>query len=107
MSGSATASRVSPARRMAFAVVRRTFEDGAYTDRALRAEIERAGLARREAAFARRLAYGAVQRRRTLDALAEALTGRAPGGLDPPVLAALLLGLLQLAFLDGVAAHAA
>src|SRR5437763_303478 len=38
MARAATATRVSPARRVAFAVVRRTFERGAYTDRALRAE---------------------------------------------------------------------
>ncbi len=63
----ATASRVSPARRVAYTVVRRTFEDGAYTDRALRAEAGRAGLEQRELAFATALAYGTVQRRRTLD----------------------------------------
>jgi 16S rRNA (cytosine967-C5)-methyltransferase len=107
MAAPATATRVSPARRVAFAVVRRTFEGGAYTDRALRAEAGRAGLDGRELAFATRLAYGAVQRRRTLDVLIAELAGRRVGALDPPVLAALRLGLLQLAYLDGVADHAA
>jgi 16S rRNA (cytosine967-C5)-methyltransferase len=102
-----TASRVSPARRVAYDVVRRTFEDGAHTDRALRTESERAGLEGRELAFAMRLAYETVQRRRTLDAVIAELAGRDVGRLDPPVLAALRLGLLQLAFLDGVADHAA
>jgi 16S rRNA (cytosine967-C5)-methyltransferase len=104
---SATASRVSPARRVAFTVVRGTFEDGAHTDRALRAEAARAGLEGRELAFATRLAYETVQRRRTLDALIAELAGRDVERLDPPVLAALRLGLLQLAFLGGVADHAA
>jgi 16S rRNA (cytosine967-C5)-methyltransferase len=104
---SATASRVSPARRVAFTVVRGTFEDGAHTDRALRAEAARAGLEGRELAFATRLAYETVQRRRTLDAVIADLAGRDVERLDPPVLAALRLGLLQLAFLGGVADHAA
>jgi 16S rRNA (cytosine967-C5)-methyltransferase len=98
---------VSPARRCAFAVVRRTFEDGAYTDRALRGEAERAGLERRELAFATALAFGTVQRAGTLDHLIARLSDRPPERLDPPVLAALRLGLFQLLFLDGVPAHAA
>jgi 16S rRNA (cytosine967-C5)-methyltransferase len=103
----ATASRVSPARRVAFTVVRETFEDGAHTDRALRAEAAHAGLEGRELAFATRLAYETVQRRRTLDALIADLAERDVERLDPPVLAALRLGLVQLAFLGGVADHAA
>src|SRR5256714_2844029 len=103
----ATASRVSPARRVAYDVVRRTFEDGAHTDRALRAEAARAGLEGRELAFAMRLAYETVQRRRTLDAVIAELARRDVERLDPPVPAALRLGLLQLAFLDCVADHAA
>lgn len=102
-----TASRVSPARRVAYDVVRRTFEEGAHTDRALRAESERAGLEGRDLAFAMRLAYETVQRRRTLDVVIAELADRDVGRLDPPVLAALQLGLVQLAFLDGVADHAA
>ncbi|MDQ6915235.1 MAG: 16S rRNA (cytosine(967)-C(5))-methyltransferase RsmB [Actinomycetota bacterium] len=98
---------VSPARRCALAVVRRTFEEGAYTDRALRAEAQRLGLEGRELAFATALAFGTVQRAGTLDHLIERLADRPPAGLDPPVLAALRLGLFQIAFLDGVAPHAA
>src|SRR5207302_613739 len=85
---SATASRVSAARRVAYDVVRRTFEDGAYTDRALRAEAARAGLEGRELAFANRLAYETVQRRRTLDALIAELTGRDLGRLEARALMA-------------------
>jgi 16S rRNA (cytosine967-C5)-methyltransferase len=98
---------MTPAREVAFAVALRVLGQGAYADRALAGEARRAGLAGRELAFATRLAYGAVQRRRTLDHLAERLAGRPVERLDPPVRVALELGLLQLHFLDGVATHAA
>jgi len=87
--------------------VRRVFEQGAWADRALRGEAERLGLDARERALATRLAYGTVQRRATLDHLIEAFAGRSTARLQPPVLAALRLGLLQLCFLDGIPARAA
>jgi 16S rRNA (cytosine967-C5)-methyltransferase len=99
------AGPVSPARACAYAVVRRVFEHDAYADRALHAEA--AALAGRDRAFAMALAYGTVQRRATLDHVAARLTGRPVAKLDPPVLAALRLGLMQLLFMDGVAEHAA
>jgi 16S rRNA (cytosine967-C5)-methyltransferase len=83
------------------------FEEGAYADRALHGEAGRLGLAARERALAMRLAYGAVQRKATLDHVIEALTGRATTKLEPAVLAALRLGVLQLAYFDRVPAHAA
>jgi 16S rRNA (cytosine967-C5)-methyltransferase len=99
------APEVSPARACAFAVVRRVFERQAYADRALHAEAR--DLDSRERAFAMALAYGTVQRVATLDHVIARLSDRSPPRLDAPVLAALRLGLLQLLFLDGVAAHAA
>jgi 16S rRNA (cytosine967-C5)-methyltransferase len=96
---------VSPARACAFRVLRRVFEEGAYADRALNAEA--AGLDGRDRALATALAYGAVQRRRTLDHVAAALSTRPLARLEPPVLAALRLGLLQILFLGGIAEHAA
>ena len=51
------------------------------------------------------LAFGTVQRRLTLDHMIEQLA-RPVDELDAPTLAALRLGLYQLAFLDGVGAHA-
>ena len=54
-----------------------------------------------------RLAYGAVQRRATLDHVIESLSDRAAERIDAPVLAALRLGVHQLLFMDGVADHAA
>lgn len=96
---------VSPARRAAFSVVRRVFEDEAYADRALESAV--AGLDARERAFAQQLAYGTVQRARTLDHAIDTLGRRPVRKLDPPVRAALRLGAYQLVFLDGVPAHAA
>jgi 16S rRNA (cytosine967-C5)-methyltransferase len=96
---------VSPARTAAFAVLVRVFEDGAYADRAFRAAVE--GLDDRDRALAQRLAYGAVQRRRTLDRAVEVLGRRRVERLDPPVRAALRLGAYQLGFVDGVARYAA
>jgi 16S rRNA (cytosine967-C5)-methyltransferase len=104
---SSVASAVSPARRVAAAVLRRVEEDGAYADRALAGEAARAGLDGRDHAFATALAYGAVQRRRTLDHVIARLARRPAAQLDPPLRDALRLGLLQLLFLDGVASHAA
>jgi 16S rRNA (cytosine967-C5)-methyltransferase len=107
MSPPAAAKRraVSPARTCAYTVVRRVFEEGAYADRALAAEAR--ALDPRERAFAMALAYGAIQRRRTLDHVAQRLSSRPLERLDPPVLAALRLGLYQLLYLGGVADYAA
>ena len=98
-------SAISPSRRVAFAVLRRVFEDDAYADRVLRAESRR--LDERDRALARRLAYGTVQRKRTLDHAIETIGKRPARKLDPPVLAALRLGTYQLAFMDGVPRYAA
>jgi 16S rRNA (cytosine967-C5)-methyltransferase len=97
----------TPARACAFAVLRRVFEQDAWADRALHGEAHRLRLDPRERALATQLAYGAVQRRATLDALIEALADRPPQRLEPAVLAGLRLGLFQLLFLDRVPAHAA
>ncbi|MFL6004906.1 MAG: transcription antitermination factor NusB [Gaiellaceae bacterium] len=95
---------VSPARRAAFEVVRRVFEQEAYADRVLRSAAET--LDPRERAFAQQLAYGTVQRVRALDHAIETLGRRPVRKLDAPVLASLRLGAYQLGYLD-VAPHAA
>ena len=66
-----------------------------------------AGLDDRDRALAQRLAFGAVQRARTLDHAIERLGRRRVHRLDPPVRAALRLGAYQLGFVDGVARYAA
>ena len=100
-------ARLAPARACAYAVIRRVFEDGAYADRVLHGEARRHRLDPRDRALATRLAYGVVQRRATLDHVIAQLAGRPVERLEPAVRAALRLGVLQLAFLDRVPAHAA
>jgi 16S rRNA (cytosine967-C5)-methyltransferase len=100
-------NRVVPARRAAFEVLRRTFEDDAWADRALPAAVARHGLDARDRALAQRLAYGTIQRRGTLDHLIEGLAGRPVAEIDPPLLAALRLGLYELLFAGGTPDHAA
>jgi 16S rRNA (cytosine967-C5)-methyltransferase len=92
------------ARVCAYAVVRRVFERGAYADRALQSESR--SVDARDRALAMRLAYGAVQRRGTLDHLIECLTERPLERLEPRVLAALRLGLYELLYLQGAPARA-
>ena len=95
---------VSRARRAAYEVLLRVFEQDAYADRACRSAAD--GLDERERAFAQRLAYGSVQRVRTLDQAIEKLGRRPVRKLDPPVRAALRLGAYQLGYTE-TAPHAA
>ena len=94
----------SDARRVALEVVRRTFEQGAYSDRAFQGAAH--DLARRDRALAMRLAYGTVQRRATLDYLIECCAERPVAKLDPLVRGALRLGAYELCFTQD-AQHAA
>jgi 16S rRNA (cytosine967-C5)-methyltransferase len=92
------------ARAAAQQVVQRVFEDDAYADRVLRTAA--ADLDARDRALAQRLAYGTVQRVRTLDHAIDTLGKRPTRKLDPPVRAALRVGAYQLGFTE-VAVHAA
>jgi 16S rRNA (cytosine967-C5)-methyltransferase len=95
---------IAPARACAYTVLRRVFEQGAYADRALTAAA--AELAPRDRGLAMRLAYGAVQRKGTLDHLIEQLAERPVAALDPPLLAALRVGLYELLYLRGAPDYA-
>src|SRR5881392_2379779 len=94
------------ARDVAFRVMRRV-TDGAFADRAFRAEASRARLSAQDRAFAQQLAYGAIQRRLTLDHVIAQLSDRPLAKLDPPLLDALRIGVYQLLFMDAVPDHAA
>ncbi|MEA2314280.1 MAG: rRNA (cytosine967-C5)-methyltransferase [Solirubrobacteraceae bacterium] len=95
---------ISASRRCAYAVLRRVFERGAYADHAFHAEA--ADLQERERPLAMRLAYGAVQRKGTVDHVIARLTERPLERLDPRVLAALRLGLYELLYLQGAPDYA-
>ena len=90
---------VAPARICAYEVLCDVFERGEFADRALQARASK--LSRRDRALAMRLAYGAVQRKRTLDHFIARLAERAPERLDAPILIALRLGLYELCYLGG------
>ena len=87
---------IAPARLAAFEVVRRVFESGAYADRVIRTASE--GLDTRDRGLAQRLAYGTVQRKRTIDHGIDVLGSRKAAELDQPVLAALRLAAYELAW---------
>jgi 16S rRNA (cytosine967-C5)-methyltransferase len=98
---------VSAGRRAAYEVLRRVFEHGAWADRAFPAAATRHGLDARERSQAQWLAYGAVQRRGTADHLIGLLAARPTERLDPPLLAALRLGLFELLQSRATPDHAA
>jgi 16S rRNA (cytosine967-C5)-methyltransferase len=95
------------ARTVAYAVVRRSLDGGAYADRALDGEATRAGLDARGRAFASFLALGTVQHLRTLDEAIERAADRSPDRLERPLLHALRLGAFQILFAGSVPDRAA
>ncbi len=80
-------------------------EEGAYANVLLPGLLRTTGLEQRERAQTTELVYGTLRRRRSLDALLEPVLDRDLDDLDPPVRAALRLGVYQL--VEGVAPHAA
>jgi 16S rRNA (cytosine967-C5)-methyltransferase len=96
------ADKAGAARRAAHQVVVRSLRDGAFADRALHGVA--GDLDPRERGQAKRLAFGAIQRRLTLD---HVIAQHVDRGLDVEVRAALHVGLYELLFSDGVPARAA
>ncbi|HTN54149.1 MAG TPA: transcription antitermination factor NusB [Anaeromyxobacter sp.] len=95
------------ARRIAFEVLRRVEDGGAYASRALDAALAGGGaLDPREAGLATELVYGTLRRALSLDAALAPHSRRPLAELDPAARIALRLGAYQLLVL-GTAAHAA
>jgi 16S rRNA (cytosine967-C5)-methyltransferase len=92
-------------RRVAYEVVRRTFEQGAYADRAFPALAEPLDARGRRQAM--RLAYGAVQRARSVDHAIETLAGRRPDRLQAELRNALRVSGYEVLFSDAVPVRAA
>ncbi len=94
-------------RLVAERVLARVEADDAWADRVFLAEARRASLQGRDRALAARLAYGTIERRRTLDHVIEAVGQRRVEDLDAPLRHAIRLGAYQLLFSDRIPAHAA
>lgn len=95
------------AREAALQVLVDCYQRGAWSDSALSVAIRRAKLAGRDAALASRLCYGAQQNQYLLDFWLEKLCTVPLKKLEPPVRAALELGIYQIAFLERIPARAA
>ena len=80
-------------------------EEGAFANVLLPTLLRSSGMEQRERAQTTELVYGTLRRRRSLDALLEPVLDRDLDDVDPPVRAALRLGVYQL--VEGVAPHAA
>src|SRR5947209_11494112 len=96
---------VSPARRAAFAILRRVEEEGAFAAPLLAGLAEE--LSAEDRALCHELTLGVLRRQLWLDRLIEHFAGRGGDKLDAPVRRALRLGLYQLRFLTRVPARAA
>ena len=99
-------TRVQPARRVAFTVLRAVDADDAYANLLLPREIERAGLSAADAGLATELTYGTLRRQGTYDAVLAIAADRDPDAIDPAVRDALRLGIHQI-LATRVASHAA
>jgi 16S rRNA (cytosine967-C5)-methyltransferase len=101
---------VSPARRIAFEVLRRVEAEGAYASDVLRAELganAKSNFRAEDAALATELTLGVLRWRRLLDFLLARQLKKPVEKLDLPVLLALRIGLYQLRFLQRIPARAA
>jgi 16S rRNA (cytosine967-C5)-methyltransferase len=97
---------ISPARTIAFDVLRRVETQNAYADEVLRVELG-AGLRTEDAGLATELTLGVLRWQRLLDFLIDRNLTKITKTLDVEVRIALRLGIYQLRFLERVPAHAA
>lgn len=97
---------LSPARTIAFDVLRRVATQDAYADEALRSELE-PGVRTEDAGLATELTLGVLRWQRLLDFLVDRNLTKTARTLDVEVRIALRLGVYQLWFLERVPAHAA
>lgn len=94
--------KAGAARRAAHETIVRVLRDGAFADRALHGAA--GDLDQRERGQAKRLAFGAIQRRLTLDTI---INERVDRELDIEIRAALQIGVYELLFSDGTPNRAA
>jgi 16S rRNA (cytosine967-C5)-methyltransferase len=96
---------VSPSRSVAFDILRRVEEDGAYASVLLADETLQ--LDPRDRSLAYELVLGTLRRQLWLDTVIAHYAGRPLNKIDPPVLRALRLGLYQIRLLSRIPASAA
>lgn len=94
-------------RDVARRVVRRCLDEGAFASLALAAELERAGLAPRDAAFATELAYSTLRNLRRIDRALSAYTRRALAKTSAEILAIMRVGACEIIAMDSVPDRAA
>ena len=97
---------ISPARKVAYEVLRRVEAEGAYASDVLHAELG-ARVKAEDAGLATELVMGVLRWRRLLDFLLDRQLKKPVAKLDLPVALALRIGLYQLRFLERVPARAA
>ncbi len=107
--GSKAASQRKPlgAREIALEALTAVEQEGAYSNLALNAALQRSKPDPREAGLATELVYGTIQRRNTLDAVLDLHLSKGAKKLQPWVRSLLRLSAYQLLFLDRVPSHAA
>jgi 16S rRNA (cytosine967-C5)-methyltransferase len=97
---------ISPARKIAYEVLRRVEAEGAYASDLLHAELG-ARVKAEDAGLATELVMGVLRWRRLLDFLLERQLKKPVARLDLPVALALRIGLYQLRFLERIPPRAA
>ena len=97
---------VSAARKIAFEVLRRVEEGGAFASDLLHARLAE-HVKREDAGLATELTLGVLRRQRLLDFLLERFTKKPVSGFDVEVLLALRIGIYQLRFLERIPSRAA
>jgi len=97
---------VSPARQIAYDVLRRVEAEGAYASDVLHESLD-ARVKPADAALATEIALGVLRWRRLLDCLLERHLKKPVEKLDLPVALALRIGIYQLRFLEKIPARAA
>jgi 16S rRNA (cytosine967-C5)-methyltransferase len=95
---------LSPAREIAFHILKRVHEGGYASDLLLR---QTAGLPSRDAALAEIIVFGCLRFQAQLDFLIERFAGRPQPKLDLEVRIALRMGIYQLRYLERIPPHAA
>jgi len=93
-------------RQVALRAVRRVVDEGAFSNLAVPAELDRAGLRDRDRAFASDLAFGTIRRLIPIDAALSRASHRPLAELDPEARAVLRLGAYQILW-SRVPPHAA